>query len=274
VKLSELTNEQTTKRPNRRSSLRRRAILVSVTVHALLAVVLLSWYLPTSERKETAGARIASAPIENRESKVDRGEPRNPQPPIPPVEVTPERIEKSLESHISQFEKLSDQQKLSQLEKNLQRLESVSDPESIQEVTTTIASALGVDQQQYAPQKTPAEGTFDTKTSQLQDVVRTRGESGDWKYESVMVDSAGRTMTVPMNGVEGETVYKTFEQMKKYPLAAGIYRGVVMPLIQKMIEAEQLAKQASVEAERLRRAAQTSEIPKIEKVELGIGAGD
>ncbi len=187
MNLSESNNDQTTKRATSKSSLRRRAILVSVVVHGLLAIVLLFWYLPTRERSEAASAPIASAPLDAGEKKVGQREPQNPEPPNPSVEVTPERIKKSLQSHLSQFEKLSDQQKLSELEKNLKRLESVSNPESVQEVTTTIASALGVDQQKYAPQEIPAEGTFDTETSQLQDVVRTRAESGDWKYESVMV---------------------------------------------------------------------------------------
>ena len=58
-------------------------------------------------------------------------------------------------------------------------------------------------------------------------------------------------MTVPMSAAEGETVYNTFQQMKKYPFAEGIYRGVVMPLIQKMLEAEEIAQKALRRSQRI-----------------------
>ena len=40
-----------------------------------------------------------------------------------------------------------------------------------------------------------------------------------------------------MTQAEGEAIYETFQQMKKFPVAAGIYRSVVMPMIQKTLEA-------------------------------------
>ena len=52
-----------------------------------------------------------------------------------------------------------------------------------------------------------------------------------------MVDDSGREMEVPMTEAEGEGMYQTFQQMKKFPVAAGIYRKVVMPMIQKTLEA-------------------------------------
>lgn len=41
-----------------------------------------------------------------------------------------------------------------------------------------------------------------------------------------------------MGADEGERLHRTFETMKQFPMAKGIYQSVVMPMIQKMLEAE------------------------------------
>ena len=236
-----------------KASFRRRAIVVSLTFHLLLLLVLLFWYLPKHNQPER------SQPLAGQSStKSDDQAAAKPPPPAPVADVAPEQIEKSVESQIEQVKRLPDERKLSELEKNLKRLNSVASEESVREVTTTIASTLGLDPGQYAPKNAPAEGPFDTDTGQLQDVTRTRDQAGGWKYESVLVDAEGRTITVPMTAAEGETVYNTFQQMKKFPMAEGIYRSVVIPLLQKMIQAEELANKAATEAERLKRQAPSS----------------
>ncbi len=65
-------------------------------------------------------------------------------------------------------------------------------------------------------------------------------------------------MKVPMTAAEGETVYNTFAQMKKFPLAQGIYRSVVMPLIQKMLSGQDAASKAAIAAERIRQQDQAA----------------
>lgn len=116
-----------------------------------------------------------------------------------------------------------------------------------------------MDATEYASKAPPISGSFDTDTSQLQEVIRTQDESGRWQYESVLVDAEGRTMTVPMSAAEGETVYNTFESMKQFPMAEGIYRGVVMPLLQRMVKARELAVKAASEAERIQASERASE---------------
>jgi TolA-binding protein len=232
---------------NRKNSPYRKAIILSVSAHVVLAVVLLVWYVP-SRRSNSAvpTAQVGSA------TDASGGSSKPPQPE-PLLDVSPQQVQASIDSQIEQVEKLSDERMLSELEQNLKRLDSLADEESVKQVTTTIASSIGLDQDQYAPQATPADGPFDSKTAQLQDVTRTRTDAGVWEYESILVDDEGRTMEVPMTAAEGETVYNTFEQMKKYPIAEGIYRGVVMPLIQKMLEAQQVTDQIAREAERTQR---------------------
>jgi hypothetical protein len=162
--------------------------------------------------------------------------------------VPPEQIQASIESQIKQVQSLSDEAKLSELEKNLKRLESISTEASVQEVTATIADSLGL-QSGVEPSEQDVAGSFDHDTAQLHDVARRRSDSGSWQYECVLVDAQGRTQSVPMTEAEGEPIFQAFEKMKQYPMAAGIYRQVVMPMIQKLIEAGEIAEQVAGEAE-------------------------
>ncbi|MEL6106071.1 MAG: hypothetical protein AAFU85_08545 [Planctomycetota bacterium] len=217
---------------------RQIAVGVSLFVHLVLAIVLLLWYIPNASR--TGGApQAASSPSDQTAA------------PAPPprelseiaaatAEVSDRQIERSLESQLDAASKLTDERKRSELEKNLDRLESIANAESVKQVSEKIAGSLGLDVSQYANKESSAEGPFDVDTSQLSDVSRTRKDDGGWSYQSVMVDANGREMTVPLTEAEGESLYETFQMMKRYPMAEGIYRSVVMPMMQQIMEAQQL----------------------------------
>ena len=230
----------------------RRAILISIAVHAMAAVILLFWYLPTDV--ETTSGSTKASPTESAlpasVAKVQNGVESSPPMPSPAADIPAEEIEASIESQISQIERLPDERKLTELEKNLKRLDQVAKPDSVQEVTATIADTLGLDDQTYQPKEAAADGPFDPSTAQIQDVIRVKSDTGRWDYESVLVDAEGRTANVAMSRADGQTTYDTFQQMKKFPMAEGIYRSLVMPMMQKMIEAEEIAKRAAVQAER------------------------
>jgi hypothetical protein len=229
-----------------RSPRRRLAIVVSILFHVALLTLLFCWYFPrstTSEVKSNSGAAGNAVGPQSADS------PRSPSvPPAPSANVPPEQIEASIQSQIKQVERLSDDAKIAELEKNLRRLESIATEASVQEVTTTIANSLGLEPGP-GPSEQPSSGPFDHDTAQLHDVLRNHSDSGSWEYEFVMVDAAGRTQTVPMTAAEGEPVYEAFDKMKQYPMAAGIYRQLVMPMIQKLIEASKVTQQAVDRAE-------------------------
>ncbi|MCS7468037.1 hypothetical protein NZK35_15395 [Stieleria sp. ICT_E10.1] len=237
---------------------KRIAIGISLAVHAILLVVLLLWYVPRAQVgsgpqvTSAKAARGGASEIESDASSSSRNPNANRSADestraVPaeldsvaqaPAEVSAQEIEQSIESQIRSAETLSDERKLTELEKNLQRLESVASEQSVQQVSSTIAQSLGLDVDQYADKTPPAEGTFDTNTAQLSDVVRTQDESGAWRYETVMVDADGRQMRVPTDAAGGQQLYDTFELMKRYPMARGVYQTVVMPMLQKMLEEE------------------------------------
>ncbi|MEO1525836.1 MAG: hypothetical protein AAFX06_10390 [Planctomycetota bacterium] len=219
---------------------RQIALGVSISAHVVLAIVLLFWYVP---RAKQSGA-TARTDAETLGETLDRAAPQPPKAiseiAAESADVSDEQVERSLESQIDSASKLPDEQKLSELEKNLQRLESIADTESVQQVSEKIAGSLGLDVDQYADKAAPSDGQFNIDTSQLSDVKRIKNEKGGWSYESVMRDADGREMTVPLTEAEGESLYQTFQLMKQYPMAEGIYRSVVMPMMQKILEAQQM----------------------------------
>ncbi|MDG2221510.1 MAG: hypothetical protein P8L85_09030 [Rubripirellula sp.] len=210
-----------------------------MVAHVLLGLTLLFIYLPDPDRTQLAGDLPTGSEAKSQENGTRAPRPSPPTPrPADLQSVPAEQIKDSIETQIDQTNRLTDDEKLSELEKNLQRLESVASAESVQQVTTTVAETMGLDSETYAADKQAAEGSFDFDTAQLDDVTRKPGKDGQWEYQSILVDSAGRKTTVPMGMDEGESLYSTFEQMKKYPFAQAIYRSVVMPLLQSLIATE------------------------------------
>ena len=224
-----------TNRPpeSRRSGFRRHSIAISITFHGVLLIALLCWYIPqvSNDQVQTRSASKPSFP--NEKGKVTE---RFPLTPTTGEGTPASEIEASVSSAMKQTEGLSNERKLTELEKNLQRLDSISSPDTLRDTTDKIANALGLSAGP-APSPRPVEGVFDTTTAQIHDVTRIRGEDNKWVYQSILVDSAGRTQKVDLPETEGEVTYSTFQQLRKYPMAEGIYRQLVMPMLQKALAA-------------------------------------
>lgn len=233
----------------------RRAFLAALAVHAVLFGALWVWNRKTPE--VTAESDTAMAQGTSKESRLSEV-PAPPLPPAPPADVDRNQVAASVEAQVEEAARLSDERKLSELEKNLGRLQRVATPEGLQSVNETIAGSLGLDTELYQPKTPPSEGTFDPSTGQLTDVVRSRDSEGRWQYASIMVDAEGNTQTVPLSAAEGETAYQTFQQLKDFPMAEGIYRSVVMPMMQQMMEAGEAVGEAARVAEEMQRDDQPS----------------
>lgn len=228
--------------PQMKFTRKQIALGVSLIFHAALLAVLFFWYLPqqrttwtppTNTDHPSAGRPDQTTSTANRDlPELKELEQIAQQQP----EVKQEEIAKSIESQIEQTQELTDEHKLTELEKNLKRLSSVASEQSVQQVSSTIAESLGLDAEQYASKSAPVDGTFDTDSAQMSDVLRTKDEQGNWQYQTVMVDAQGHQMQLPLGGEDGARLYETFELMKRYPIAKGVYQSVVMPMMQKMLE--------------------------------------
>jgi len=226
-----MIQSQERKRDGGRSSTRqryRRAIIVSIVFHVCLLLVLLVRYFPSSKT-------VADAPS----TRSNQAVALSPPPPVPvarDVDVPAEQIKASLKAQTEAVAKASDEQKLKELDKNLQQLDRVSDVESVDKVAKAIADSMGIDQNQYSEKPKPTDGVFDFDTAQLKNVTRTQDESGKWSYAALMVDLDGHEQAVPISEVEGKPAYEVFEKLKQYPMAESLYRQLVMPMIQQVLE--------------------------------------
>ncbi len=227
-----MIEEKPAEQPNRKKSRLRIAIIISVVAHIGFAGYLINKYAPGTKTAAASDSQSESSPSDDSSKDPQSGS----SAPISETE-----IEKTLQAKVNQVNQLSDEEKLSELERNLSRLDSIATPESVVQTGTSVAKTFGINTDQYADRKTPKSGSFDTKTAQIKDVVRVTNESGKMVFESVLVDSGGREIRVPMSNEEGETVYQTFQTMKRFPMAQGLYRSVVMPLMQKMLDSKDAA---------------------------------
>jgi hypothetical protein len=144
-------------------------------------------------------------------------------------------LNERLMQSIKDAEERSDEDNLERLRKLAAQQNNISTQESVADITAQLNKFLGTTARATEPAKEPVGGEFDFDTGQLHDYRRERLENGTFKYTAVLIDSAGRTFETEMPAAEGESAYKTFELMKQNPLLERVYRGVVMSLLDKVI---------------------------------------
>jgi len=205
----------------------RRAIFASIGFHVVLVILLLAWYFPVN--RETA-ARTSATDEAVASSIEDRSAPM-----IEAARVPPPQIDSSIRSSIENAALVSDQRKLSELEKNVRRLDQITSDQSIAEIGKVVQSATGLAPRAGVPSDGPVAGEFDFDSAQFHDVTRQTDSTGQWVYRSVLVDAEGRTLEVELGAEEGKTAYDTMSMVKQSPFAETIYRTMVMPMIDKLI---------------------------------------
>lgn len=224
-------------------------LAVSLVFHgallALLVVVPYHYYYggPAGGSKSgdsAADARRAAAPSTGTAS---------------PAEITGEKVTSKLTEVIAQVDSLSTEEKLDKLEGTAKQLDKVSSEKGVNELTGLFEGWLGTEKRATAPAAKPPKGAFDIDSAQFHDVTREKGPDGKWRYRSVLLDAAGRTMEIDMDPSEGETTFNTFRILKANPLAEKVYRQVTMPILDKLTKAAREAQKLAEEAERQKRAA-------------------
>lgn len=238
--------------PGSKGATLRWALIASVVFHLCLVVVLLAWYFPP--RPSVARVVTADAPPAEPESLEQTNNGAEPSkkgeeqsevkasgdlPAAPLAEssqgVPPDQIESSLQSAIESSTKISDDRKLGELQRNVQRLEQVASEGSIADIGQAVRLAAGLEQRSTMPASEAVEGGFDFDSAQFHDVTRQTDEKGNWVYRSVLLDAKGRTFEVDLTEAEGKTAYDTMQMVKASPFAEAIYRSMVMPMMDKMI---------------------------------------
>jgi hypothetical protein len=204
----------------------RLALVGSILFHIALAALLVTWYFPS---------QTPQSDVVNIGDQTDAVAVLTPRELPPANDVPSEQIETSLRSAIDSVADASDERKLSELERNVRRLEQVASESSIGEVSEAIRSATGLEERASAPATAEVGGPFDFDSAQFHDVTRHANEKGEWVYRSILLDSKGRTIEVDLTQSEGKTAYETMQMVKASPFAETIYRSMVMPMLDKLV---------------------------------------
>ncbi len=239
----------------------RLALIGSLLFHLLLVGVLLVVYFPqrksnsatpsSSAMAAASGGDVPADAVVAQATKLGLSDEETPAAAAEPA-VQAEQIASAVTSAIENSDRASDERKRDELRRNLARLEQLATPQSIDEVGGKVRSAMSLPERAAAPAETPIAGPFDFDTAQFHDVVREPRESGGWRYRSVLVDAAGRTLETELNADEGESAYETMRMIKSSPLGEALYRSLVMPMLDQLIPRSTRQPGSFSEAERER----------------------
>ncbi len=145
-------------------------------------------------------------------------------------------ISESLMRAIRESEQRSAEENLERLEDLTGTLNAVSDQESVDQLVQGFQKWMGTKPRATKPAEEPDAGEFDPDSAQLHDVTMATADDGTVTYKMVLVDSAGRQFETDLSAEEGEQLHRVFALIKENPLLERIYRGVVMSLMDKMLE--------------------------------------
>lgn len=202
---------------------RRWAIGVSIAFHGVLLVGLATWYVTRSDVSD------------DEENAAAGSFPANSSPQLRSPDVAPEQVAATLDRATEIHRGKSDEEKLSELEKQAAKLQQVASDESVDEIAEKFHAWMNTNSRVGQPAAEPVEGEFEFNTAQIHEVRRETSDDGATVYRAVLVDAAGRTLETEMPPDEGERAYATIEKLKRFPLADKVYRQIAMPLMDKAI---------------------------------------
>jgi hypothetical protein len=243
-----------TPRPRIRRSIvrcRRCGWAISLLVHAALAAGLAAWTFQPWWLADWAARndRMIQLTMAAGEA-AGAAEPTTPEVRIvsDPAEVTAELVQNRLAEVVADAESLSEADKLARLDALSERLTQVADEGSIQALSGVMQSFLGTQSRATQPAEEKPPGEFDFETAQFHDIQRTPKEPDGFRYVTVLLDAAGRTLEVEVSEHEGQPIYETMQRIKANPLLEQVYRQIVMPLLDQLMAGMKQAQAGKGEA--------------------------
>ncbi len=206
----------------------RWGVIASVVFHVIVLILLLiyrPWQSDDSARDQTPaafGAAIAT---------------RKPPPPeTEPLVRSVDQVEPRLNSVIEESRQRTDQQNVDELTRKIEKLDSISSEESVEQLAARFQQWLGTKPRAQQPATEPVEGEFDVSTAQLHEVQRHGNPDGSWTYTCILLDAEGRTVESALDEEQGQRAYEVMQSLKNSPLAQQVYRQITMPLLDKLLD--------------------------------------
>ncbi len=207
----------------------RWGVIASVVFHAVVLVLLLiyrPWRSGDSAEDKTPAASGTSAITA-----------KGPPPPETERLVrSVDQVEPRLNDVIEETRQRTDQENVDELTRQIQRLDSISSQESVQQLAARFQQWLGTKPRAQRPAETPIDGEFDVSTAQLYEVQRHGNPDGSWTYTCVLLDAEGRTVETNLDAQQGQRTYELMQTLEDSPLAQQVYRQIALPLLDKLLD--------------------------------------
>lgn len=208
---------------------------ISLLIHFGLIALLLwipwhFWSNRTTDQKRPAAAATAGSakPATTGEPKRDIQKHAE--------KLAAEDVQRKMEEMLKAAQELPPEKLEQRLEAAGKQLASVSSPENVTEISQKMQTWMGTQTRQSSPAKTPVAGDFDHGTGQIDTVRKLKDAEGRVRYVAVLVDSAGRTMDIPLPQEDGESLHRLFQLMQANPLLDQVYRQMAMPMLDQLLK--------------------------------------
>ncbi len=205
----------------------RLAIGLSITFHLCLLAVLFIVYIPP---RASFSPPDSSKKPDNSKFQAERNAAAQAK-----QASTSATIQSSVKAHMETAVNKPAAEALVELDTKVRQLDKYIDARTVEETAKAVAGSLGIERSTYQPKADPVPGALDPDTAQILDIVPNAGGFKEEAYMATMIDAEGHQAQIPMSESEGKTAYDAFQKMKNYPALEGLYRQIVMPLIQKII---------------------------------------
>jgi len=156
-----------------------------------------------------------------------------------PEEELDRNFHKRLQESIETANKTPEGERKADLKASGETLAAISSEESIDEIADKFQQLNATPDRATEPAQKPVAGAFDFGTAQIHDVTRTGSKATGYQYQATLLDAAGRTHQTPMPAADGATMYDTMQMVKQNPLMEKVYRQIMMPMLDQMIQEKQ-----------------------------------
>lgn len=143
-------------------------------------------------------------------------------------------LQKQIDRSIQSSQKRSSEDNLDRLSQLSRDLRRNSRPQSIDEMAEFLG---GLTSKRVAnPVDDSDSRSFEVKTAQLHDVLKSEGTDGQAQYTAVMIDAHGVLRSVDMDAETGKQLYRTMQLIRSNPLLEQVYRKIVMGILDQVLK--------------------------------------
>ncbi len=246
-------------------TLNRLSVLVAAGILTVILVSLSIFYF--QNRSELVSAPKTSEKSPKKEYVEKKKVPR---PKLTPEEKEQKLLEREAKRTGQDTEKLreAEQNPTNQIQREMERVaevapeEAMSDlvgkkrrlekmgTEKVEEISDFIGKKMNLEStRETEVRQTVTPDKFDADTAQIADCRREETEDGKFRYMAQLVDAQGNAMEVELHGAEAEQTWRTMKMVKSSPLMEALYRGSVMPLLDRKMTGEKEEREEREERE-------------------------